>query len=51
MLRKVQVRPSALVMIRLPLVLPLLLTATNSVLPARLLHCVPVIFGPVFAFA
>ena len=47
MLRKVQVRPSALVMIRLPLVL----TATNSGLPARLLYCVPVISGPVFAFA
>ena len=49
MLRKVQVRPSALVMIRLPL--PLVLTATNSGLPARLLYCVPVISGPVFAFA
>jgi hypothetical protein len=36
-------------MIRLPL--PLVLTATNSGLPARLLYCVPVISGPVFAFA
>jgi hypothetical protein len=52
-LRKVQVMPSSLVMIRLPLPLqlPLLLTATNSGLPARLLYCVPVISGPVFAFA
>jgi hypothetical protein len=48
-LRKVQLMPSALVMIRLPL--PLVLTATNSGLPARLLYCVPVISGPVFAFA
>jgi len=48
-LRKDQLMPSALVMIRLPL--PLVATATNSRLPARLLSCVPVISGRVFAFA
>jgi len=48
-LRKDQLMPSALDMIRLPL--PLVATATNSRLPARLLSCVPVIFGRVFAFA
>jgi hypothetical protein len=48
-LRKVQLMPSALVMVLLTLPLPL--TATNSVLLARLLYCVPVMCGPVFAFA
>ena len=48
-LRKVQLMPSALVMIRLPL--PLVLIATSCVRPDRLLYCVRVIGGPVFAFA